>query len=92
MYIKNYLVPVLAGLPVEELGITTGAADIEVLASQGRGGVKKYQVYYVGSGAITLANYNAFPKGTLLIDEQADTLYYKTNNTTGWKKLVFVAV
>jgi hypothetical protein len=83
-YAKNYLVPVVAGLPEEEYAITTGADDIEIAAFQARGGAKKVIAWYIGSDAITIANYNALPTGTVLFDLQANKMYIKTG-ATAWK-------
>lgn len=86
---KNFAKPIDAGsFESKGAGVTTGKDDLLVFGVAGLQGSsdtarEPYICVYYGDG-ITLANYNAFETGTIIIDTQAFKIHMKTDATT-WK-------
>lgn len=68
---------------IVKFGISAGFDDMEaqVLGANGKEIVK---ATWLGSGALTLTNYNGFPIGSTIVDTQAFKIHMKTS-ATAWK-------
>jgi hypothetical protein len=58
--------------------VTAGYDDLDVLLLKSESGTIRVFGWYIGTGAITEANYINFPKGTVIIDTQDSTIKLKT--------------
>lgn len=81
---RNFAREVDSGSWEEQFLVSTGASDLTKVQAVADEDGMIVKAVYKGSGAITLANYNGFPLGSVITDLQAFKTHIKVNATT-WK-------
>jgi hypothetical protein len=84
---KRSTMKIQGGRTLDDMfAITTNAAYIEILPVGANGNTFGVGIY-LGTSAITLANYAGLPKGSIIIDTQAYKIHMKiaAAGTSTWK-------